>query len=170
MATTLLTSLISYYKLDETSGDATDVVGGYTLTNTGTMPYSAAKIRNGMAPAAGKYLSGSSIDPDSYNDGLSISLWASFVPGGAGTATDLITFAQAASWGGVGIYYELPSTNIWFRFGKGSSGADHNSGFHPSNNVWFHVVITHSGAGANKDIIYINGSPTSFTGYTLANN
>ncbi len=39
-------NLISYYKLDESSGNATDRFGGNTLTNTSTT-YSTGKINNG---------------------------------------------------------------------------------------------------------------------------
>ena len=166
MSINLTKNLISYYKLDEVSGNAIDVVGGYTLTNTGTMTYGAAKIRNGAVTATGKYLSGNSIDPDSYNSGLSISFWYKFVP--ASTAYDFVGWGQAGSWGGVSVYYEVTSGKIWFRFGIGSNN-DHNSGIAAANGVWTHVVITHAGSGANKDIIYINGVAASFTGGTLAN-
>lgn len=44
----LTDSLVAYYKLDESSGDATDSSGnGYTLTNTNTVGYASALINNG---------------------------------------------------------------------------------------------------------------------------
>lgn len=43
----LRTNLISYYRLDESSGDARDAFGGNHLTNVGTTPYNAGKINNG---------------------------------------------------------------------------------------------------------------------------
>jgi hypothetical protein len=43
----LATNLIAYYKLDESSGNPTDSVGGFTLTNNGTTTYSAGLINNG---------------------------------------------------------------------------------------------------------------------------
>lgn len=47
----LLTNLVSYWKLDESSGDAVDAHGTNTLTNIGTMTYSASKINNGGNPS-----------------------------------------------------------------------------------------------------------------------
>ena len=43
----LTDNLVSYWKLDESSGNAADSVGSNTLTNTNTVTYSAGKINNG---------------------------------------------------------------------------------------------------------------------------
>jgi hypothetical protein len=44
----LTTNLISYWKMDESSGNAADSSGnGYTLTNNNTVSFAAAKINNG---------------------------------------------------------------------------------------------------------------------------
>lgn len=70
----LTDNLVSYWKLDEASGNAADSVGSNTLTNTGTMTYAAAKINNGAVPASGKYLIAT--DP-SFSEGqnMSWSFW-----------------------------------------------------------------------------------------------
>lgn len=54
----LLTNLVAYWKLDESSGNAVDShSNGLTLTNTGTLGYAAAKINNGISnDASAKYL------------------------------------------------------------------------------------------------------------------
>jgi len=44
---TLLTNLISYWKLDEASGNAVDSQGSNTLTNFNTVDFNAGKINNG---------------------------------------------------------------------------------------------------------------------------
>lgn len=44
---TLVNNLVSFWKLNETSGDAADSKGPHTLTNTGTTPYSTGLIGNG---------------------------------------------------------------------------------------------------------------------------
>jgi len=43
----LTDNIVAYYKLDESSGNASDSVGNNTLTNNNTVGYSAAKINNG---------------------------------------------------------------------------------------------------------------------------
>ncbi len=45
---TLTDKLVSYWKLDESSGNAADSVGSNTLTNVGMSTYGAAKINNGV--------------------------------------------------------------------------------------------------------------------------
>jgi len=44
----LLTNLVSYWKLDHSSGNATDSVGSNTLTNNNTATYATGKIGNGV--------------------------------------------------------------------------------------------------------------------------
>lgn len=43
----LTDNLVSYWKLDESSGDAADSVGSNTFTNTNTVTYDSGKINNG---------------------------------------------------------------------------------------------------------------------------
>jgi len=49
----LADSLVSYWKLDESSGNAADSVGSNTLTNVNTTPFGAAKINNGADHESG---------------------------------------------------------------------------------------------------------------------
>src|SRR3990167_551156 len=42
------TNLVAYWKMDESSGDATDSVASHTLTNT-NVTYGTGKINNGAA-------------------------------------------------------------------------------------------------------------------------
>lgn len=68
----LTDGLIAYWKLDESSGNATDSVGSNTLTNT-NITYSAGKINNGSAfNGSSSYFTPTSAS--SLND-LSISFW-----------------------------------------------------------------------------------------------
>lgn len=76
----LSTNLVSYWKLDESSGNASDSASTNTLTNNGTATYSAGKINNGvnLAKASSQSLS----IADASQTGLDISgnftfsLWA----------------------------------------------------------------------------------------------
>ena len=59
---TLLTGIIAYYKLDESSGNATDSVWGFTGTNN-SVTYAAGKINNwAVFNGSSSYLSGSGIN------------------------------------------------------------------------------------------------------------
>ncbi|MDA3803017.1 MAG: hypothetical protein PF488_03985 [Patescibacteria group bacterium] len=55
----LLTDLVSYYKLDESSGNAADSVGSNTGVMSGTYSYGAGKINNALTMASGSYLKAS---------------------------------------------------------------------------------------------------------------
>lgn len=74
------TSLAAYYKLDESSGNATDSTGnGYTLTNNGSATYAASVINNGVSLGSSnttKYLSSTS-NYGITGTSMSVSLWAS---------------------------------------------------------------------------------------------
>lgn len=59
---TILNNINAYYKLDESSGNASDSIGGNTLTNNGTVTYGTGKINNGAINNATntKYLAAAS--------------------------------------------------------------------------------------------------------------
>lgn len=77
----LTDNLVSYWKLDESSGNATDAHGSNTLTNNGTTPYVAAKINNGAdfgTPSDSRSLTSSSASLY-VSDSFSFSFWVKAV-------------------------------------------------------------------------------------------
>jgi len=67
--------LIGYWKMDETSGNASDLSGnGYTLTNNGTTPFTAGKFGNasGIYNGSSRYFSTATTIPGV----LTVSFWA----------------------------------------------------------------------------------------------
>jgi len=73
-AFTLNTDLLSYWKLDESSGDASDVVGSNTATNVGTTPFASAKINNGSSHnGSSQYFTLTDIGG---NTNFTVNLWA----------------------------------------------------------------------------------------------
>ncbi len=70
----LLTNLVNYYKLDESSGNAVDTVGGLTLTNTNTT-YTTGKINNGAVFNASANLVSSSNIGISGASARSLNFW-----------------------------------------------------------------------------------------------
>ncbi|NTW31028.1 MAG: hypothetical protein HGB12_00060 [Bacteroidetes bacterium] len=71
-------NLVSYWKLDESSGNAVDAVGSNTLTNTNTATYPAGKINNGVLtnPSGDRYLIKSSPSGLSGLSDITINVWA----------------------------------------------------------------------------------------------
>lgn len=148
----LTDNLVSYWKLDESSGNAADSVGSNTLTNTGTMTYGTGKINNGAVLAAGKYLSRSSAVLTAVNN-ISTSFWVN-IPDTSETGgfVRIGSIAGSDGWGcGVGgTRYDNAGNNLivlidgvaWRSFGAlGAAG-------------WKHCVITR---GATTWKAYVNG-------------
>lgn len=155
----LIDSLVSYWKLDESSGNAADSHGSNTMTNTGSVAYSAAKINNGatVQDDAGKYFSSSVVSTASNTFGLSMwvnltgtSLASPFYRNGTISANNGYGIGVGASSGRFdragtdnGNYLNLLVDAVgWLPFGSfGGSGT-------------FHVVVTR---GATTWTAYING-------------
>jgi len=74
----LTDNLVSYWKLDESSGNAADSVGSNTLTNNNSTAYVSGKINNGadLESTSSNYFSkATSVDLPSGNGARSISAW-----------------------------------------------------------------------------------------------
>lgn len=67
MAQPTANNIVSYWKLDESSGDASDSVGGNTLTNSGSLSYGAGIINNGIVLSGTNVLDGSLISSTTTN-------------------------------------------------------------------------------------------------------
>jgi len=169
----LTDNVVAYYKLDESSGNASDSSGnGYTLTNNGTTPYVPAKINNGAdggATNSSKYLS---ITNNLGIDGgaMSYSCWANL--------TTQLTLANEehsiVSLGsdGTDVTYHLnymtqaSVKKIGFnrlRNGIADGYLYYNTTLTPG--TWYHIVTTYDGSNSR---IYFNGTlvsgPTAFSG------
>jgi hypothetical protein len=69
----LTTNIKGYWKLDESSGNASDATGnGFTLTNAGTVTYAPAKINNGAVFSGSNNLTNTGI---SLTSAMTISGW-----------------------------------------------------------------------------------------------
>ena len=166
----LTDNLVSYWKLDEASGDAADSVGSNTLTNTGVV-YATGKLNNG----ADFELSDTNdrlVITDASQSGLditgdlSISLW--FKPESA-PATDtsmyLVTkylsasnqrsyvIAYRDSGGGKELLAVISSTG---GTGAGITSVVANSTLTPG--TFYHIVLTQKSSATTALKIYLNGS------------
>lgn len=73
----IIDNLISYWKLDESSGNAVDSVGSNTLTNTNTATFGAGKINNGttLARASSQRFLGGTTSALQPASALTFSMW-----------------------------------------------------------------------------------------------
>jgi hypothetical protein len=155
---TLIDNLVSYWKLDESSGDASDSVGGNTGTNT-SITYSTGKINNGAVNNGTGKLVLSSLPVSGHTD-FTVSCWIKtsdyttdygcyWIMGSTGANASCQIFVNktdgiiSGSWSGGG---GLCSTGVVATVGS-----------------WFHVVQTYT-ASDDKIRMYINDGGVSVGG------
>jgi hypothetical protein len=94
------------------------------------------------------------VDPDSYNAGLSLSIW--FNKNESNSDESIMAFRDAGIWGKIRI--NLRSSNgMGYTFGCGDSACAYEpiAGLTYNLNTWNHVAISHSAA---NNTMYVNGT------------
>lgn len=145
------TSLISYWKLDESSGNATDSVGSNTLTNVGTATYSAGKLNNGVdLNGSSQYLNGGNV--------LNLTT-------GAWTFSAWIKVTTTGSFEFIGGRSESSTTSDWYmrvtntdkaeiQFRNGASSNQVIGSTTVADGNWHHIVGLRNGTNV---LLYVDG-------------
>ena len=176
----LTDNLVSYWKLDESSGNAADSVGSNTLTNVNTATYAAGKINNGvnLELDSSQYLSVADASQTGLNlaDSISISLWVNFES--IRTVTnEANTFVAKGNIDGLtqaGYIFWISKTAtdsklfFWYRDSV-NNAVNFNATWAPSTATWYHVVAVFDDV-AHTGTFYVNGSQQGSTTSSLANN
>jgi hypothetical protein len=163
----LTDNLIAYYKLDESSGNASDSAGsGITAVNNGSATFSAGKINNGSNfPAAGMFTLGSesSFDFES-NNAFSISFWVKYTDNTVEfqLISKLMSVEPYTGWE---IYVQQGAIGLWLLKNyyqptrcRVNTVAAYNNG------NWRHVVVTHDGTHVGSGVsFYVDGSVVAKT-------
>lgn len=141
----LTTNLISYWKLDESSGDASDSKGANTLFNQGTTSFTTGKINNGITNngTSGKYFKTTDINTCDISGDFSISFW----------------YKSAATPGATqGLFLKNDILRVYYQSGpkltvKAGNYKDYSTTL--TSGTWYHLVITVSGT---TQTLYKNAS------------
>ncbi len=174
----LLTSLVSYWKFDESSGNAADSYGVNTLTNNNTATYTTGIINNGtdLEASSSQYFSiadASQAGLDFTTD-FSFSFWAKpeTIAGGS------YIIAKCTGLSTQCIYRViLTSSSLTLAIGTSPSTADGQAftGLTVPTGVFQHYVLTYD-LSAGEATLYVNrelhstlsGFPTSLINSTSA--
>lgn len=159
------TGLISYWKLDETSGSiVSDSIGGNTGTAAGTTIIEG-KFNKARSFVHDKVSISDNPSLELGGSDFTISVWVNFSQ--VQSATNGPRNGILSKWGARGSFsYSLDvgrgdrdaDPNMYLRFhcsGDGSSDSiEYNQPWNPSSNTWYHIAIVRSG---NVIQHYVNG-------------
>lgn len=147
----LTTNLTNYWKLDESSGNASDAVDALTLTNTNSVSFSSGKINNGasfVSNSTGKLVSSSTSLISGTSD-FTLSVWLKLSSGGG--------FICSRRDGGTYDWQLVYNSGILYWSNNGTNMFDGSSISLDTN--WHHIVITRS--STNSWIMYKDGAQVS---------
>jgi hypothetical protein len=162
-------NLVAYYKLDESSGNASDSVGSRTLTNTNTVSYATAKINNGADFGASNADKRLLYTTDSYG----ITTGAITLTGWVKMNTEISSgnprfFEHRYGASGIANYveYNYNGGTRQIRIGRDISGVNINtvnSTVTLGTTNWYHFAMAFDGSTIEG---YINGSSIGTVGST----
>jgi hypothetical protein len=167
----LASDLVSYWKFDESSGDAADSHGDNDLTNAGSAAYATGKINNGidLEASSHQYL----VIGDSFQSGLditgnlTIAAWIKLesLP----TSGQYFIIADKGRQGTIanvsynlGIYNSSGTYKLNTQLSNGTTLNTLNVPWTPSTGTWYHVALTYN--VSTKDCkFYVNGAQQGTT-------
>lgn len=152
--------VISYWKFDESSGNAADSIGLHTLINYG--PYSSyapGKINNGAVMGGGNKFSAVANDFILGTNNFTISCW--FKSSGANTRVGIM--CNDPSWSNVGSWRLACHESQGGRLGfySNNNSVNYSPLLTPNNvldNNWHEVTIVREGIGIDQTKMYLDGN------------
>lgn len=167
-------NLQAYWKLDESSGNASDsTANANTLTNNNASSYAAGIINNGVSltPASSQYLSraNGSITGLKFTGAFTLAGWVKL-----SAAPDAGNNVMVSRWGtGTGrsyLFYLFDQAGTKKMamdiFDSGGTIGEVIVNWTPVTNTWYHVALVYTAAGTSDVLFYVNGVQQGATGST----
>jgi hypothetical protein len=140
---------ISYWKLDESSGNASDSVGSNTLTNVGTATYSAGKINNGVNLNGSSQYFTFGTSPQTGAGSWSVNVWVK--TSASGSNNEFMFWGSNSTDNGIDLYKNSSNklqSNFYGGGGIATSTTSINTG------SWVMCTVTYDGTNIR---VYVNG-------------
>lgn len=154
----LLTNLVAYYKLDESSGNASDATGnGWTLTNAGSLTYVSGKINNATKFNGSNYLQNTGTPIAAGATDITLAAWVNIPNTNDGNTKDLVKLGSADSVNGFMELQQDGNTGIDIAARNSSGGfvSFDSPASSIANNTWTFVTGLFTGGHLQ---LYINAS------------
>jgi len=174
----IMTDIVSYWKLDESSGTAYDILESYNLTNNGTATYGTGIINNGIniTSSGPKYLSNATNLGLNGTTSISFSFWGkiSTQPSAETSKYFFIWTSTGGTDSYNGLVYADDSDSLEGKKGIGWANNAHIVAPYETtleNDTWHHFVLTVTEGLYGK--IYLDGELVSNaygTAYSLSDN
>lgn len=159
----LITNLVSYWKFDESSGDAADSHSTNTLTNTNTVTYVPAFLNNGadLESSSSQYFARADNAALSFIGDFSMSCRVKFESLPSASSMSIISkwLAAGNQLSYIMQYFDNAGTKS-FRMVTSNDGAavlTSTVAFVASTGVFYHVVMVYT-ASTGSITLYINGA------------
>ncbi len=167
----LTTNLLAYWKLDESSGNATDATGnGFTLTNNNTVTYGTGLINNGAQFTGGviKYLSRAD-NLGITNGNITIQVWVKLNNEIASGQWGLVIKGDAGTNINYIIAYQYNSGTRRLDFNRQQQNTANNEQFYTvdlGTSAWHQLILTYDGTNVSGyvDTVAIGNLATSGDG------
>ena len=147
----LTTNLVSYWKLDESSGNASDSVGSLTLTNTNTATYAAAKINNGVSTvsASSQKLGATGTNLPATTTARTLNFWVKT----SGAVNDgCVGWGSAHTTSAAFQILLTGGNNVYF----GGYSDDLNASTTINDGSWHMITVTYVGGASSALTIYVD--------------
>lgn len=162
---------VAYYKLDESSGNASDSINGKTLTANGTVTYGAAKINNGASATWNdtNYLTNSSLLASNLGTGdITMACWfKKSTPSTQDYTPTIMSLGVNSGASNYRIYLVTEKTTGYAILASyDGTGTNVSSTVNIANNSYHYVVGTRSGTTMK---IYVDGTEVASATGTARN-
>jgi len=162
--TGLTNSLVSYWKFNESSGNASDSIGSNTLTNNNSIPYTAGKIANcaDLEYASSQYFTAADSVSLSFKNDVTFAGWFNFE---SFPATSQL-FAKRTSTDNqrsYNFFYDDAEDKLKFNiFTNGSDDNIASVSYTAPTSTWVHIAVAYN-AAAGSAAFYVNGTQQGTT-------